>query len=278
MQQEMKKNVTGKLILGILAGIVCTVILMITSESDLRDTNTVCLWVLAGVYLCVFWNLLFGKYDMEKFFDIKKSGRKVFLVFISLVLTAVFFFSFPFQYKKVVESNTCSKAILGDQTITLEITGEKNEKSTGYDVWLEGIKVDGKDYNLYEIDLPENWEYKEDRPFTNEKKAGVVTIKLDAKKSYDIMLRKGPQAGKVKVSIGKNSQEIDLYEEKEEQHFKVDINKIVTENIKIDGSLGGEVCYSIVYIILLWAGSFTLIMWLYSMLAKEKHIKEKEME
>lgn len=278
MQQKMKISSVGKLIFSIVLSVACTMILIFTSQSNLHDKNTVCLWILACIYLFLFWEFLFWKYDMKKFISLKRLGRKIVLAFVTIILATVGFFTFPFQYEKVVAENNYKKALLGEQTIHIKALGEKNEKSDGYDVWLEGIRVDGKDYNLYEIDLNKDWEYKEDRPFTDEKDAKAISILLNVKKDYDVMLRKGPQAGKIEITVGQTSKVIDLYAEKEEQRYKLDMEGIVAANLHIQENATEKVCYSIAYIVLLLAGSFTLVMWIYTALAKEKHIKQKEME
>lgn len=278
MQQKMKTSSIGKLIFSIVLSVVCTMILMFTSQSNLHDKNTLCLWILACIYQFLFWEFLFWKYDMKKFMLLKRMGRKIVLIFATIILAAVGFFVFPFQYGKVVVENNCKKALLGEQTIQIKALGEKNEKSDGYDVWLEGVWVDGKDYNLYEIALNKDWDYKEDRPFTDEKDAKAISVSLDVKKDYDVMFRRGPQAGKIEVTVGETSKEIDLYAEKEEQRYKLDLEGMIAENLHIQESATAEVGYSIAYFVLLLAGSFTLVIWIYTALAKEKHIKQKEME
>lgn len=278
MQQKMKTSSIGKLIFSIVLSIACTITLMFTSQSNLHDKNTVCLWILACIYLFLFWEFLFWGYDMKKFMLLKRAGRKAVLIFATIILAVVGFFAFPFQYDKVVVENNCRKILLGEQTIQIKTLGEKNEKSEGYDVWLEGIRVDGKDYNLYEIALNKDWDYEEDRPFTDKKDAKAISISLDVKKDYDVMFRRGPQAGKIEVTVGETSKEIDLYAEKEEQRYKLDLEGIIAENLHIQEKATEEAGYSIAYIVLLLGGSFTLVMWIYAALAKEKHIKQKEME
>lgn len=275
MQQNTKKERKRNLASSIIGAIISIILLMITSKAFVGDANAICLWFLAGVYLVLFHYFAFWGYAVKK---IKNSSYKRETIVCSIIVTLLLFLFLPFRYDNVLENNYFLKNYLDNQTIAIEPLKEKNELSSGYQIWLEGIKVDGKDYNLYNISLPDKWDFVEDRPFTDNQMAPLLSFKLNAKSSYDIMIRKGPNAGMARVSVGTKSAVVDFYQEMEETRAELDIMEIVLQDGGYPKKISEQVCYNFIFIEIVAEVSAVLSVWLISFLVKEKKLKERDVK
>lgn len=193
----------------------------------------------------------------------------------SLLITGVLFSVLPFKQGMVLTSNFYEKELTKHQTMTIRTLGEKNPNSGGWQVWLEGIRFDNRYYNLYEIPLPEGWEFRDDRPYTQQQAVSELNIPFAAKRDYTVMIRRGPDAGMVEAVIGENAAVFDLYAE-EEQKSQLDLKRIILKDFQPTASLPERLLYNTAYIMALWLAAFTFSICLFSFLVKEKHLKDTE--
>ncbi len=200
MKEKTKKK---KILVSVVTSICSTAALILTSNSDLQVINTRCLWVLGCIYLALGWYFLFWNYDLAQFATIRNRMRQVIVVFCSVLIACFLFTVLPLKQGMILKNQYYQKELAGSQTAQIRTLGEKNQKASGYQVWLEGIRFGGSDLNLYELQLPEGWEFREDRPYTQQQAESELIIPLSAEPDYTLMIRRGPDAGMVKVTIGR---------------------------------------------------------------------------
>ena len=132
--------------------------------------------------------------------------RKKIVVFI--IISVLFILFFPMARKCIVEysiNNCC---------FVLETTGKKNSESNGYEVWIDGIIVDGKDVDLSTIELDEGWGAN-GRIYSNGDTKYSLKVNLGYKESVQIRFIKHPYSGVVDVITENKNQTIDLFSETE---------------------------------------------------------------
>lgn len=259
-----------------LLGIVPSILLMVLSNSDIKHVNTFILWVLGTIYLVFIWRFGFWDYFIKKFKSINKFIYKCVIFAMAICLTLVGFFLLPFQIADVRLTNSVNAILEEANTITITSLGQKNDSSNGYDIWIEGISIDDNDYNLYEIKLPEGWDFKEDRPFYSQKKESSIIIPISAKNDFGVMIRRGPSAGKILISINQYSKVIDLYSDELIQRNEIDLADVVSSNLNISVSTVEIILYDIAYLVILVMLSLIVSMWIGAFSLREKKLKSAE--
>lgn len=273
--QYSKKQRKIHLISSFIIGMSTILILIITSKTKFRDINTICLWILSGCYLVAFNYFGFWNYVVRKW---KKSKNKREIIVNIIMIMLILFVFLPFKYNNVIDNNYFLDNYLDNQKIDIIPLGEKNEQSLGYQIWLEGIREDDKDYNLYNLVLTDGWEYVEERPFTDGMQTGALSFTLNADSSYDIMIRRGPNAGKAEIRIGGKSSIFDFYQKVDEQRAVIDIKKIILQNGGYNGSFVEKLIYNFAFIEIIAEISAVISVWYVSFVEKEKKLKEKEVK
>lgn len=270
---QFVKSKKRKIVTSIIMGVFCCVVLLVTSKADISDINTRCLWFLGMIYLMVFNYFIFWEFDIKY-----ATGRRVPVkISVSIGLTILLFTILPFRYDKVVRNNFFLTHYLENQLITIQPIANAAETESGHEIWLEGVTVDGKDYNIYEIPLAEGWDYVEGRPYTNMESVAPLTFELTAKESYDIMIRKGPNAGTAKISIGDKSRVFSFYSETNEQRACVDIKELFLKDFSVDNVIG-RIFYNCILFLVLFELAFTIMTWMFIFAYREKKLKEKELK
>lgn len=248
--------------------------LIFTSNSNLQFINVVFLWNLGILYLAIIIYAIFLKRCFAKFLKIRRKGRKIIIILLSVVIVAVAFKCLPFSITNVTKNNFLKKEVLGKTNVVITALGEKNDRSKGYEVWLEGVKVDKTDYNLYEINLEKGWDWNDGRPFYEENKKSSISFTINAKDRCVFLTRKGPNMGKVKVQIGKISTVYDLYSAHNDDRYKLDLEKMV--NVDNLYSKMDECIYDVCYLIILWILSFIISFNTLAFALREQKLKVME--
>ncbi len=273
MKEKAKKK---KILVSVITSICSTAALILTSNSDLQVINTRCLWVLGCIYLALGWYFLFWNYDLAQFATIRNRMRQVIVVFCSVLIACFLFTVLPLKQGMILKNQYYQKELAGSQTAQIRTLGEKNQKASGYQVWLEGIRFGGSDLNLYELKLPEGWEFREDRPYTQQQAESELIIPLSAEPDYTLMIRRGPDAGMVKVTIGDKTSVVDLYAEQAEKRAEVDLKQVLLNGYQPHAFLWERVLYNAAYILNLWMLAFTGSVVLFRFCVREKHLKNTE--
>lgn len=264
------RNSNLKKIKYILVSLSCIIILILTTKSNIIITNTFCLWTLGFLYLSLFLIFIFDKMN-KKFSKIeRKSGIYILVSIISLFVCWLM----PFRYNDIVDDNIVQQSMRNNSNIIIEALGEKNDTSQGFEVCLEGIRMNGQDYNLYNIKLNDGWQFVDGRPIHKGQLKSRIQIDLGNVNTYEIMLRKNQNAGKVYVKIGKNGYIYDLYSKKPIQHYTIDISKIFLQNIEKDNKINLLLFYCI-YFFIIEMLVFSLIIFLISKRKKNQIVIEK---
>ena len=273
MKEKSKKN---KIRVSVLTSICSIIALIFTSESDLHVVNTFCLWVLGCIYLALGWYFLFWNYDRTQFAKIRNRTRQSMVLLCSLLITGFLFSVLPLKQGIVLSKQYYQKERKANQTIRVRTLGEKNPKASGYQVWLEGIRFDGRDFNLYELQLPAGWEFREDRPYTEQQAESELVVPLSEQPDYTLMLRRGPDAGMVELAVGDRAVVVDLYAKQEEQRAEVDLEKIILNGYQPQAFLWERILYNAAYLLTLWLLAFTGSVVLFRFCVREKHLKDTE--
>jgi len=146
---------------------------------------------------------------------------------ISFVLSLILLIVMPFKLNNIIDNNIIERNMLNTDTITFITTGEKNPLSSGYDIWLEGIRVNNQDYNLYDLALPDSWTFVEDRPLSTTAQVSSIVIDLPKMSEYIIYMRKVPSGGIVQIELNGMSMKYDLYNENSIQRNIVDLSTLL---------------------------------------------------
>lgn len=230
-------------------------LLKFSTESNNNDINSICLWVLGSIYLFLFMNFVFRKILINNYL---KLNKKKYINIISTLFALLILILLPFRYESIWKNNKMDMLLRNNSIIKIESLAEKNPKSDGYEICIEGIKVNNEDYNLYEIPLVEPWAFVDGRPTINQNINSIIEISLETNSTYEVMIRKNPQAGIVKISIGNNEATFDLYSPDLIQHNKIDLSKVFDKSIdKIN--LVYKYIFYIIYFIIIWVLSFSVI-------------------
>lgn len=227
LKKKGLKKIASILIAAFLISCLC-----ILSKANLFRINTVCLWILGGVYLTfIFYFGIFGCF--VKTVTDRRTGIRYMIYAGVLSLLLIFFL--PIRYGTVLKENLLDRFWYQGEGIVVESTKEKNENSLGYAVWIEGIVQDGKDFNLYEIPLSEGWRFEEGRIVSDAIEAEPLLLKLPEKNPYRIFFRKQEDAGCVRIRIGDFERVVDLYQKEYEQRFEMDWNDWVKLEVSFLG-------------------------------------------
>lgn len=217
-------------------------LIMCVVEANVYIINNLCLWILACTYLILFrYSILYGislkcwKKYQNRMLSIVVS------VFLSLLLIAVL----PFDYLGVLKVNSLEKAMLMNDTIVLTPENNKDKR----EITIEGIKVNGQDYNLYDISLEEGWEFIDGRPtciMTNEE-VRPLTIYLGKGNKYEIMLRKNQKAGSVRIACGSRSSVYNLYSDIDSNREIINLESVLIDKNTTNPKLWKAIIYYCLY-------------------------------
>lgn len=215
-----------KSIIYILTSMLIILILVFSSKSNVNEANTFCLWILGGVYFFLYLQFVFDKFIQE----FLKLNKKLILILLILLFTIVLSWILPIRFQKIFDENTIKRG-MKNTNISLETLGEKNNKSKGYEVCLEGIRINGNsDFNLYNITLNKDWDFIDGRPTCLKQVNSKIDINLGNINTYQILMRKNENAGKIKVKIGSNNYVYDLYSKNAENRYQIDLSELFLQN------------------------------------------------
>lgn len=219
------KNNKYKNILYILVSLLTVVALSYTTKSNVSIPNTFWLWALGVLYLSLY--LIFVADKIIKSIILLK--RKTYILLLSIILSIVACWLLPFHYQDIVNAN---KIELGmkDETLFIEALGDKNPKSKGNEVCIEGIKINRKDYNLYNLHLNDDWDFVDARATYLGNKTSQISLELDYRNKYEIKFKKTNNSGKVKIKMGKYEQVYDLYSDEPVQYDNIELKKAFLNN------------------------------------------------
>lgn len=255
----MKKDSINKFksTIYIFVALSLVLILIYTSESNILVANTFFLWVLGFVYYFLYLRFVFDKF-FNDFFEFEKKGNVILIVFLSSIMLC---WLLPFRFQSIINENAIESG-MEDTKISIEALAEKNAESKGYEVCLEGIRVNGnKDYNLYNIKLNDGWDFVDGRPIYLKKVKSNINIDLGDIKTYEILMRKNENSGKVKIKIGINEYVYDLYSKEEKPREILDLSKIFLQNQEKNSGLQKELFY-LAYFIIVESAMFSVVFYL----------------
>lgn len=220
--------------------------LIFATDSNIFIINTGCLWLLGFIYLFIVLYCIASH-------KIKDIVDHAFLFWAVSVVVSVFMMCIlPFQYSKVLANNIFEKKMIQSKNLIIEPLDEKNENSSGYTVCIEGIVLDGVDYNMYEIPLSDGWEFVDGRPCA-EGMAGKLNIDVSKTDNYKLLVRKNQESGKIRVYMDGDSRVYDLYGEEAVDRETLDLSLIAETERNGQTSVGKEIIYYICYFVVLFS-------------------------
>jgi len=99
-----------------------------------------------------------------------------------------------------------------DQVVEVIAVGEKNEYSNSYEVWINAIKVNGKEVSLKDLDLKNNWEYKEGNLLSDAgENRNMLPIYVNEMQEIEIVFGMHNWSGIVEIKSENTIDRIDLY-------------------------------------------------------------------
>lgn len=261
----MHKNI-AQTISSILIAVVIIVGLICTTKSNLFITNTTALWIMAGIYLSLFFRFaVFGwAFDQIKGKNIiaLKTGM------ISLLISLILLCFLPWKYGRVLTDNHIEKMRLSNPEIIIHVENNSNEASLAQEVWISAIKENNKDYNLQEIPLDnDKWYFNEGNIYTAGPSENDLTIRFRPKALYEIQFKAMPTSGIIRVTSGNDECIIDLYSSNE--HFMyLDWSALYGRITTAPQIL--RVTYYLFYLLIIWSMMFFTVTYLTVKLNKEE--------
>lgn len=212
----MKNNIMRR-ITAIFIATFLIVGLVITTGSNIFLSNTLALWILAWVYLFLFFDLVALKLNLIK---IKaKSSRIIMLGVASLAVSMVLLGILPWKYGTVLTNNHIEKQRHTTHSVTISVVGQ-NDASAGKEVWICAVKKNQEDYNMYEIALDNQvWFFNEGAIYTTGESGDELVIDLGEGNLFEVKMKKNPLSGIVKISSGQYEYSLDLYSNVEEEVY-----------------------------------------------------------
>lgn len=264
-----KKRKLIYILISLFLSIVLNLILIYLVRSNMDSMNTVCLWGLGSIYLAAFFYLILYKCSA---YSIRKN-KSLFLSItsISVLVTFILLFLLPFRFGQVLKSNVLEKLLNKNSKIEIEVLNQKNENSAGNAVWLEGIIVDNKDYNLYEIPITDGWERIDGRIAAMDFNAEKLTVDLPAHDIFSIMFRHQNDAGMIRIKIGNYEHTYDLYHTEFDQRAELDLSNLIEVGYDTQIMKQRFVFY-VIEAIILWSISFNIIAYLMTSYLNKKYI------
>ena len=259
---------------SILLSVIPVIMMAATSWFYKQDINNCILWGLGLVYLILIWKFGFFGYFITKYNNISSKSRKITVIILGLAIAIVLMFLLPFKLDDVRRHNIIEKSIKSADCLRVESTNKSNVNSSGNIIWIEGIQLDGKDINLYELPIESGWEFKEDRPYIDNGSLSGVNIPVGRTEKIKVFMRKGPDNGIAKISIGGLETQLDLYSSEFEQRSQINLYDLLGESLVIKSSTLATVVYYVAYGITLLMMSFIVSLWILAFALRERKLKK----
>lgn len=257
MKTLMRNNV-ARTTISILLSALIIIGLIFTTDSNLFLTNTLALWIVAEVYFALFLRfVLFGWVSRQiakrKINIIKVGGLSLLFSFILLCLL-------PWKYGHVLTNNYIEKARLFNNEITIHVEDQHNSASSAQEVWIDAVKEQNKDYNLYEISLDDqNWIFKDGCIYTDGSTNIDLTICFPQRLLYEIRFKMTPASGMVTISSGSNRYTMDLYSPTKKYAY-INWENLYGRITAADPIL--RLAYYFFYFLIIWIMVFSLTIYL----------------
>lgn len=258
------------LCLDILIGTVVILTMAVVSKTNTYNVNTVCLWVMATVYYIII--LYFGLYIYAKRqWDMFTIKQRTVLVVATISVAVTMFLILPFRLNDILRQNFLEKEVVLNNEYVISAVGEKNAKSSGYDVQIESVQIDGRDKNLYELVIPSDWQYVDDRPFYSSDKASHINISFDAENMYNLAFRTGPSAGVVEIKKCNKVVRYDLYSENQGQR-NVEFNDLIDTSRLEQPSIFETLLYNVAYMFVIFVLTTIVLTFFVNLIIRERRL------
>lgn len=138
-------------------------------------------------------------------------------VIIFAVLSIIYIIGFPIFKEYVLDA---------PYMLVIETTGEKNETSSGLEIWIDGILKDGTSLDINTLRLGKGWENR-GRLFNTGEKSSSWKLCVRSREKTVITFVTHPYSGIVKITDPEgNTEVIDLYSSVEGTYsYTVDIKR-----------------------------------------------------
>ena len=256
-------------IISIVVSILLVLGVIFSTEANLNLINNVCLYILAGIYLyCIMYFVIYKCFLKNKTIDSKQ-------VFITVIVSVGFVVFMPFHYSEMVKQNRIQKIEQEETSIQIS-PGSKNANSKNNEIYIESIKIEQNDYNMYEIELTDGWEFVDGRPYTNQMDAKPIQINFNKNADVEIYVRKNANSGMINIKYCGFEKDFDLYSEKEIKKERINLDSVIP--LEILHTRVGVRCaiYYICYGIITSTVVFIVISLLFRKTKTDKLIKKKE--
>lgn len=255
----MKKG--KRIVISFLPPTLLITCLIFVTNSNLFLTNTMALWFLAWVYYLLFYNVFTIRLCVEK---INSFGmRKVKLSIIALLISVCVLLLFPYKYGKVLTDNYVEKMRYYNPEVTIV-------PETGGEISIISIKVNKKDYNIYEIPIDnENWVFDNGRIYNDGNHLKPLTISFDRGTMFDVKFEANMSSANIKICNGKYSYILNM-NFAEGSDLQINWETLYGKIRKANSFL--RMVYYIICLLLIWSIVEVLVILGYSQYKKRKLI------
>lgn len=217
--------------------------LLVLTKPDLRSYNNIGLWCLSCIYIFVYLEFFLRDFCVRA---IKAGRMRIIHLLVAALLAVLTILVSGLRLDSVLRHNQLSRLLVDNPTISLQNSGTHNPASGGDETALKGLTIDGKAYNLYELSLAKPWTFSKDGHPTLSKPSDVpLSITLPQNRTYYLTFATGPDAGRIRLTVGSCSAEYDLYCAKSGE-LEPNLEKLVSNiSVKNSFSLGKQVLFYI---------------------------------
>lgn len=186
-----------KKIMALIIGCICSIYLTLLVKN--KTELSIFQQTFVGIYFFISSIIITVFIQMRGFLRKKERKRLFFLVIISML--------FFLLWKNVLVPTDYE-----DNVVEIIATGERNESSNAYEIWISDIEINGKRKDIDTIALEQGWSIEKGNILANAGKERVsFFLHIEEMESVKISFGKHDWSGIVEIKCGNFEQQIDLY-------------------------------------------------------------------
>lgn len=200
------KSDKKKILLAVLLSFFMMTALCWSVESNLSIVNTVCLWILGGIYwFCFLYAVVFRCYQNGN-----KKQRGI-INFSACILSIVIIIFNWEKYDDIVAENYYERKMLENNIVSIKPLEDVNPEATAAEIWVNKIVVNDKDYNIESLNLSEGWRILDGYIYADDARAAQpLKLVFPANSCYEISFIMTEASGMVELFAGERPVIIDL--------------------------------------------------------------------
>jgi len=258
--------------ISLLLAITSIIGLIFSTNTNLFIRNTVVLWGLGMIYLFLFLFLIVFNITLRQ---LHSTSKRIMLILASVIITVLMICVLPFSYENVLKHNYIEKAFRENNTITIETLGNKNIESVGYSIQIESAMIEKRNnYKLDDVILPDSWEHINGKLVGESIFNDQFQIVFPEGSCYELRARYDENSGIIRITIGENSKDFDLYIPTKATIKVLELDKIF-EQVEIEVNSFDKTIFYIIQSFIIFIMVLAILSGVYcKTIKKQKIIKE----